>query len=185
MMDSLLSLLTDPVLSKALGATLSIVFLAGAWQKLKEPEVFAAAVDNYRLLPAALTGPAARLIPLVELAAGLCLLFPETARVGGLLASVLLATVTGAVAFNLLRGHTKIDCGCGGLSSQPLSWSLVLRNAVLLAMVFPAAGEAAGRALVWADYFTVAGGVLSLVGLYAAANQLMTNAPFALAVRNK
>jgi hypothetical protein len=43
--------------------------------------------------------------------------------------------------------------------------------------------ESIGRDLVWADYFTVAGAVLALVGLYVSVNQLMTTAPLALAVR--
>lgn len=182
-MDSLLAFIADPVITRALGATLSVVLLVGAWQKLKDPVVFAAAVDNYRLLPERLTPLAAGLLPLVELAAGGLLLFPDTAFVGGLLALFLLFVVTSAVGINLLRGHTRIDCGCGGLSGQPLSWALVVRNGLLMAMVGLAMQESVGRSLVWADYLTVGGAVLALVGIYVSANQLMTNAPLALAVR--
>lgn len=185
MMDNLPALLSDPVIGRTLAATLSVVFFAGAWQKLKEPTVFAAAIENYRLVPEAWAAWLAYLLPLVELAAGLLLLSPESSGLGALIALALLATVTSAVAINLLRGHTNIDCGCGGLSSQPLSWSLVGRNAVLMAVLLPAAGSDLDRPLVWADYVTVGGGVLALLGLYVAANQLMTNAPLALAVRNK
>jgi len=102
---------------------------------------------------------------------------------GGYLTLALLAAVTSAVAINLNRGNTNIDCGCGGLSSQPLSWLLVARNMMLMALVGLAMHESVGRDLVWADYFTAAGAVLAMVGLYAAANQLMTNAPMALAIR--
>lgn len=182
-MDSALAFLLDPVVTRAVGATLSIVLLSGALQKLRDPVVFAAAVDNYRLLPEALVPVTARALPVVELAAGGLLLFPETCLWGGALALLLLVVVSTAVAINLGRGHTAIDCGCGGLSSQPLSWALVGRNAILIALVGVAVQESAGRSLVWADYFTVGGAVLALVGLYVSANQLMTNAPLALAVR--
>lgn len=182
-MDSVLAFLLDPVVTRAIGATLSIVLLSGALQKLRDPVVFAAAVENYRLLPEALVPATARLLPMVELAAGGLLLFPETCLLGGALALLLLIVVTAAVAINLARGHTGIDCGCGGLSSQPLSWALVGRNAILVALVGIAVQESATRPLVWADYFTVGGAVLALVGLYVSANQLMTNAPLALAVR--
>lgn len=182
-MDSVLAFLLDPVVTRAIGATLSIVLLSGALQKLRDPVVFAAAVENYRLLPEALVPVTARALPVVELAAGGLLLFPETCLWGGALALLLLVVVSTAVAINLGRGHTAIDCGCGGLSSQPLSWALVGRNAILIALVGVAVQESAGRTLVWADYFTVGGAVLALVGLYVSANQLMTNAPLALAVR--
>lgn len=182
-MDSVLAFLLDPVVTRAVGAMLSIVLLSGALQKLRDPVVFAAAVDNYRLLPEALVSVTARALPVVELAAGGLLLFPETCLWGGALALLLLVVVSTAVAINLGRGHTAIDCGCGGLSSQPLSWALVGRNAILIALVGVAVQESAGRSLVWADYFTVGGAVLALVGLYVSVNQLMTNAPLALAVR--
>lgn len=182
-MDALLSLLTDPVITRSLGATVSIVLLVGAWHKLKDPVVFAGAVENYRLLPESLVPVVARLLPALELTAGGLLLFPETLALGGLLALLLLFVVSAAVGINLLRGHTRIDCGCGGLSGQPLSWGLVVRNAALMGMTALAMQEGIGRPLVWADYLTVGGTVLALVGIYISANQLMTNAPLALAVR--
>lgn len=182
-METLLTFFSDPVVTRAIGATLSIVLLFSALQKLRDPVVFAAAVENYRLLPDALVPIVARGLPLLELAAGVLLLFPETCILGGYLTLALLAAVTSAVAINLNRGNTNIDCGCGGLSSQPLSWVLVARNVMLMALVGLAMHESGGRDLVWADYFTAAGAVLAMVGLYAAANQLMTNAPMALAIR--
>jgi hypothetical protein len=117
------------------------------------------------------------------LAAGLLLLFPATVAYGGALSIALLTAVTAAVAVNLARGHADIDCGCGGLSQQPLSWGLVGRNVVLAAMAGLAMHDEAGRDFVWIDYLTLLGAVLAVLGLYVSANQLMANAPRALAVR--
>ena len=116
--------------------------------------------------------------------AGAALLFPQTCEWGSLAAAILLLIVTAAVAINLWRGQRAIDCGCGGMSSQPISWALVARNAVLIALTVPAARQSAGRALFVGDYVTLVGGVLALVGLYVAVNQLMTNAPFQIAHRH-
>lgn len=177
------ALILDPVLVRALAAVLSVILLVGGWQKLRDPQVFAAAIDNYRLLPESLSPLLARALPLFEVAAGLLLLTPEHSELGGQLAIALLLLVTGAVAINLLRGHADFDCGCGGLSPQRLSWGLVLRNALLLLLAALAMQQEGGRALVWIDYLTVAGATLGLLGLYVAANQLLTTAPAAVSLR--
>ncbi|WP_265945073.1 MauE/DoxX family redox-associated membrane protein [Dechloromonas sp. A34] len=83
MMEILIAFFLDPVVTRAIGATLSIVLLFGALQKLRDPVVFAGAVENYRLLPDALLPVAAHGLPLLELAAGVLLLFPETCLLGG------------------------------------------------------------------------------------------------------
>lgn len=183
MMQALAAFLFDPVVTRAAGAALSVVLLAGAWHKLRDPAVFAAAVENYRLLPAAGVPVVALALPVLELAAGALILFAETRVLGGMLAAVVLLVVSSAVAVNLVRGRTAIDCGCGGVASQPLSWSLLARNAVLLALAVLAVQDDIARQLVWADYITLGGAVLAQLGLYFCINQLMSNSPFMPAVR--
>lgn len=182
-MEAVMAFLDDPVVTRSLGAMLSVLLLVGSWQKLRDMVVFAAAVDNYRLLPESLVTPVAWAVALSEAAAGVLLLLNDTASAGAWFSLVLLAAVTAAVVINLLRGNGGIDCGCGGLSSQPLAWSLVARNVVLMGVALLAAGEGSSRPLVWADYLTTVGAVLGLLGLYTIANQLMANAPRVLAVR--
>jgi hypothetical protein len=173
--------LTDAVVAKAIGAALSVIFLAGAWQKLRDHELFQAAVENYQLVPEAWASSIAMGIPVLELAVGVLLLTPIR-TIGVLLAGSLLLVVTSAVAINLLRGRADIDCGCGGLSAhvgeQTLSWGLVARNVLLLAALLATLPDAEpSRALVWIDYFSTAGTTLALLGLYVSANQLMANHP--------
>jgi len=183
-MEVAMAFLNDPVVTRSLGAMLSVLLLIGSWQKLRDMVVFAAALDNYRLLPESLVNPVAWIVALTEAVAGVLLLLNDTASAGAWFSLALLATFTSAVVVNLLRGNTALDCGCGGLSSQRLSWSLVARNVVLMGIALLAAQEGASRPLVWADYLTTGGVVLSLLGLYTIANQLMTNAPRVLAVRH-
>jgi hypothetical protein len=180
--------LLDPVATSALSAVLSVIFLTGAWQKLRDPALFQANVENYRLLPDSLAGPAAILLPVWELAAGVLVLFDATRTAGALLAIGLLSVVTAAVVINLLRGRTEIDCGCGSLGGhvgdQTLNWGLAIRNGLLAGAALLTLREDAARALVWIDYLSVGGGTLGLLGLYVTANQLMANHPRLHALRN-
>ena len=89
------------------------------------------------------------------------------------------------MAVNLLRGRDHISCGCGGASGeQTLSWALVVRNLVFAAVLGAAAASAASRALVWVDYLVIVVGAALLVGIYAAASQLIANRPRLQALRN-
>mgnify|MGYP000682789111 CR=1 FL=1 len=118
MMDLLSTFLLDAVVTRAFASTLAIILLVGGWQKLREPEVFAAAIENYRVLPEVLVHPFARLLPVLELAAGITLLFPASCEWGGLIAAAVMLAVTGVVVINLWRGQRAIDCGCGGMPSK-------------------------------------------------------------------
>ena len=99
----------DPVAASALCAVLSVIFLTGAWQKLRDPALFQANVENYRLLPDGLAWPAAILLPVWELAAGVLVLFDPTRTAGAVLAIGLLSVVTAAVVINLSPCMTRAD----------------------------------------------------------------------------
>lgn len=169
----------DPTVAHIAAAALAIVLLVGALQKFGDRDSFAAALEQYRLLPPALAMPAAWLLMGAEAAAGALLLVPPARALAAVLALALLAVVSGAVAINLLRGRSHIDCGCGGPEGrQHLSWWLVARNTLLAALAVLAAQSMAGaRELVWLDGLTVATGAVGLYLLYAAGNQLLANAP--------
>lgn len=182
-----LPLLTDAVVAHALGAVLSVILLLGAWAKLRDLALFRASIEGYRLLPESMVAPAAIALALSELACGLAVLVAPESAGAALATTALLAVVTGAVAINLMRGRRDVDCGCAGLSGagggQHISWALVARNAVLLAALWLAHGGAATRDLVWVDYLSVAGSTLALLGLYVAANQLISNHPRLMAIK--
>ena len=72
----------DPTLPHMFAALLAIVFLGGAWQKLRDPDGFAMAVEQYRLLPSSWVTPAAWGLLAAEAAAGL-LLLPLATRTAG------------------------------------------------------------------------------------------------------
>jgi len=177
----------DPTLPHIFAALLAIIFLGGAGQKLRDVDGFVMAVEQYRLLPERWAAVAAKSLLAAEIAAGLLLLPLATRAAGAGLALALLIAFTVAITINLLRGRRAIDCGCGGPEGgQHLSWGLVLRNVTLGAMAALSSATLATeipRTLVWLDGLTLVAGTLALYGLYAAANQLMTNRPRLLKLR--
>ncbi|WP_306426558.1 MauE/DoxX family redox-associated membrane protein, partial [Achromobacter xylosoxidans] len=106
--------MNDPVLLYAASAALACVLLLGALEKLRDMAGFAAIVSAYRILPGGWSSAFAWLFVLTEALAGALLLVPSRQAAGAQLALLVLAAATLALAFNLVRGHRDIDCGCGG-----------------------------------------------------------------------
>jgi uncharacterized membrane protein YphA (DoxX/SURF4 family) len=98
----------DPVVASVLSAVLSVIFLTGAWQKLRDLALFEANVENYRLLPDGLAWPAAILLPVWELAAGAMLLLEATRPAGAVLAIGLLAGLESTAAAAALAATSEI-----------------------------------------------------------------------------
>jgi hypothetical protein len=95
-------------------------------------------IANYRLLPRVLVGPAAALLPPLEMIVGVLLLSAMAISWTLLASIVLLGLFAAAMAINLRRGRADIDCGCGqSFLKQSLSWTLVVRNAVLATLLLP------------------------------------------------
>lgn len=136
MMAGLLAVL---LLGFAIGVGL-IFALAGAahWQHRR---LLVGVVGNYRLLPDALVGPVAALLPWGELMVGLAMLQAPLVQSPSALAITRMGAAVGggllilfglAMAINLRRGRGHIDCGCGHAElRQPLNLWLVARNLVL------------------------------------------------------
>jgi len=104
---------------------LAALFLYTGALKAIDPTLFAQEIANYRLLPEALVGPAALLLPALELAAGVALLSPRYRAGGALLTGVMLLAFSGGMAQARLRG-IDLDCGCFGAAiSSQVSWDKV------------------------------------------------------------
>jgi uncharacterized membrane protein YphA (DoxX/SURF4 family) len=92
--------------------TLSIIFIYAGGAKLLKPEIFAILIDAYGFLPERLLIPVAIGLPLLELIAGIGLLFDIRGS---------LALITGSlVLFMAVLGYgiwmgLDVDCGCFGL----------------------------------------------------------------------
>jgi hypothetical protein len=168
----------DPAQRDLIAVALAVIFGASAAMKFADLAMFESALANYRLLPRAFEPLAAYLVPVGEGGCAAGLLFAATRSVGAAVLIVLLAAFAGAIAINLSRGRTNIDCGCfGPMLRQPLSAWLVVRNLVLMALAAALLLPAGARALVPLDYVTIGFGAATLIALYAAANYALSNAP--------
>jgi uncharacterized membrane protein len=148
------------------------IFLPSAWSKLRAIDEFTGIVADYRLVPAALVEPMARVLPILEITAGLGLLLQPTRPLAAGLACALLLLFAAAMAINLARGRREIDCGCYlGRQKERIGWPLVVRNlllaAVALLLLRPTTAPASFLEVVT---IALAGG--SLLALYAAFSRL-------------
>lgn len=117
---------------------LALVFATAAPAKLRQPMIFEGVVANYRLLPRRLVRPAARSLPWIELLLAALLVAPATGAFAAGIGIALLGVFAWAMAVNLRRGRSQIDCGCHQSAlAQTLSWGLVGRNLGLAALLLP------------------------------------------------
>ena len=166
------ALAADPVAVGAIIGALALVLFAAAWHKLAEPEVFAGALQAYDLLPTGAVLGVARALPVLEVAIGIGVLVPITRQPALIALAVLLAVYAAAIAINLGRGRRQIDCGCGG-DAHPLSWGLVVRNAVLAAAALAVSGPTLQRGFEWLDGVTLVVGLLAFYALYLMFDELL------------
>jgi hypothetical protein len=134
----------DPLITIVIATSLAILFLLAARHKLSAPLRFKAQLSAYQLVPDNLLSPVTRVLPWIEIVIALSMLFAVSRPFGGIAAALLLSAYAVAMAINLRRGRSAIDCGCGD-TPQPLSSWLVLRNLILafgaLLMLVPVAGR--------------------------------------------
>lgn len=166
----------DPLLPLTVATGLALVFAMAAQHKfggLKQKR-FAAQLAAYELLPEVLVTPVARMLPLLELGIATALLLPLTREAATTVAVALLLLYGAAMAVNLLRGRSAIDCGCGDVPRM-LSWWLVLRNVLLAALACTPLLPLQTRALQFSDFIFVL--LLTLLAAIAwlAVDQLLRN----------
>ncbi len=90
---------------------LGAIFVFAAIDKIWHPAAFAQTVYNYQILPDAVVNLTAIILPWLELALGLLLVFGLWLPGALLLTNLLLVAFFGALLFNLARG-LDVHCGC-------------------------------------------------------------------------
>jgi hypothetical protein len=171
----------DPVWVWIARLGVSVLFAAAGLSKLWQRAAFRDAIAAYDLLPRQTVAPAAFILAATEVAAAILLLVPAGRSAGAILLGGLLLLFTAAIAINLVRGRTDIDCGCWMFGAgQPgqrhgIGGATLARNAVLAVLVLVASIPAEGRVLAVTDWGVVVAGTLAVLGLFAIAAQLTAN----------
>jgi uncharacterized membrane protein YphA (DoxX/SURF4 family) len=148
------------------------IFLLAGLAKLPRRSEFDRVVRSYGVLPGRLVSPAARTLPVLEIAVGALLLLGLGTRTVGALGAAALVGFSAAVGINLARGN-DLDCGCFAVGApRRITWSLIIRNAALVAMAIVVAGWA--PAVFALDSLLAGGGAIGVtsgdaVGLMLAA----------------
>jgi uncharacterized membrane protein len=165
----------DPFVNALFACALAVLFASAALHKVAAAPRFQAQLDAYRLLPAGLVRPAAWLLAGIEALIALALLWPDPRPYAAVAAAVLLAAYAGAMAINLQRGRTHIDCGCGDAPVRLSAW-LLARNGLLILSAATLMLSTTERSLTWADLAMAVVVLPALLLLYRALEQLLENA---------
>lgn len=174
----MLELLAAPAVHWVSALLLAGIFLPSAWSKLRAIDEVTGVVADYRILPEPLVEPFARTLPWLEIAAGISLLVPATRPVGAVLAAGLLLVFALAMAINLARGRTEIDCGCFiGRQKERIGWPLVVRNLLLVGAAALLTIEPAAVPPRLLEIVPILFGSAALLALYAAFSRLAGLAP--------
>lgn len=131
-MDTVKSIIENKWLNLLLRYVLGFIFVYAAIEKIAQPEEFAKAIINYRMLPLFSINSVAILLPWIELLAGLGLIAGVSIRGNSLLVLSMLAVFSVAVGIALLRG-LDISCGCfGTASASKVGWAHLTENIGML-----------------------------------------------------
>lgn len=105
-------LINDPTAAVLASLFIGLILAAAAIPKFRHPDEFQGVVANYKLLPSFLVPPVAKLLPLIELLCAVALMIPPARELAACVAAGLFIMFALALAINVGRGRTHIDCGC-------------------------------------------------------------------------
>ena len=137
------------------------MFAIAAIHKLRDIRAFKDVLQGYHILPIAGLGIVSVCLPLGELLIAVLLLFMPVAGIAA--AGALLSLYALLMAFNIVRGHTQIDCGCfwgsAGDSFPALTWGQVLRNSALVILLVVAYLPTTARTMTIIDILNICAGI--------------------------
>ncbi len=162
----------DPAVGALLAGCCALLFASAALHKLLDLPHFAAVVDAYALLPG--SGWLAWLVPVSELGVAAGMLSGATRPWAGTFGAVVLTAYAGAIALNLHRGRTALDCGCGAANERrPIAAWMVWRNLTLALLLASTVLKWSQRPMRAVDALTVAAGVATAALLYVSLDRLL------------
>ncbi len=127
-----MNILKNKYLLFVLRCVLAFVFIYAAVIKITDPNDFAKAISNYKLLPESLVNIFAIVLPWVEMCAGLLLLFGASVKENSAILSSMLCVFIVAIIISLARG-LNINCGCFGTADgNEIGLTKLLQNIGLL-----------------------------------------------------
>jgi hypothetical protein len=157
----------DPLLKLTVAWSLAVLFAASTAHKIAAFGEWPGVVRSYRVLPRTLALPAAGLLLIAGALTAGALVWPATRQIGSCAAAAQLILFAAAMAINLRRGRSSIDCGCfGSRLRQRISAWMMVRNLILALVALGVLLPAKPRELTVLDIAAVVAAVATLALLY-------------------
>lgn len=150
-------------------SALAVLFAHAALLKVADRELLVHHLAGYGI-PGGVRHGLAHVVIALEGVTAAALLSPWR-NLGAYMATALLCIYALAMALQLIQRRV-VDCGCGG-QALPVSWVLVGRNVLLMALAWTASQTADLHGLTWIDFWVVMAAVLLMVVLYTAIHQVL------------
>jgi len=117
---------------------LGFIFVIASLGKIIDPAGFARDVYSYFILPSALVGLFAAVVPWIEFTAGLLLMLDIFPKSSALIILGLLVAFIIAIYIDVHRG-IEISCGCFDFlfPKETIGWNTIWRDIIMFAMGLP------------------------------------------------
>jgi putative oxidoreductase len=126
----------DPVTLLVLRIIMGAVMITASAYKIFSPEIFAAKVAEYQLIPEVFVPLIAVVFPWLEFIAGVLLILDIYARSAALVIIVLQLGFICGMSYDLAGGVIH-DCGCFDFLEEPISVLTILRDFVFVGLALP------------------------------------------------
>jgi Methylamine utilisation protein MauE len=167
-------MMLDPVVGLLLVVTVALLFGSAGVHKLRDLRRFDEIFAAYGVVPAVSRLHLSWLVPVLELAVAVGLLFDGSRLYASIAGIVLLLAYASAIGINLRRGRRDLACGCGGPDERrPIAPWMVWRNVIIALALVSALAPWTSRPLGFTDAVTVTFGLLTLALIYLCVDQLM------------
>jgi putative oxidoreductase len=132
--DKLKKILGSPLLQVLARMALGGIFIYASLDKIAQPMQFTRVIESYKILPLSLLTLPALILPWVELFAGICLVSGLCVRSAAMVLSALLVFFILALGVNVIRGITRISCGCfsNSIGDSENIYVLIVRDLLIM-----------------------------------------------------
>jgi len=157
----------DPLVVLTISGSLSVLFAISAVHQGWSVSTFVGVVRNYRLLPEIVVMPVAGLILSAQGLTAAALIWEPTRTAAACAAAGLLGLFAAAMGINILRGRTRIDCGCAGARpGEGIAPWMVWRNVMLAGIALSLLIPETDRGLSGVEVIASIGWIATLAFLY-------------------
>jgi hypothetical protein len=167
-------MMLDPAVGLLLVTAVAALFASAGVHKVRDLRRFDEIFSAYGVVPAISRWHLSWMVPVLELAVAVALLFEASRLYAVVVGVALLLAYAGAIGINLRRGRRDLACGCGGPDERrTIAPWMVWRNVVLGLALASTLVPWTARSLGFTDAVTVTFGLLTLALIYLCIDQLM------------